>query len=47
MLHQMWFELYSRDGARDSSGFEHVFVGEHDTSDGELAAADAPLYAGL
>ncbi|WIA15329.1 hypothetical protein OEZ85_001995 [Tetradesmus obliquus] len=33
MLHQMWFELYNRDGSRDSSGFEHVFVGEHDTSD--------------
>jgi hypothetical protein len=36
MLNQMWFELYNRDGAKDSSGFEHVFVGEHDTSDGEL-----------
>jgi hypothetical protein len=35
MLNQMWFELYSRDGSRDSSGFEHVFIGEHDTSDGE------------
>jgi hypothetical protein len=37
MLNQMWFELYNRDGSRDSSGFEHVFIGEHDTSDGEQA----------
>jgi len=32
LLHELWFELYSRSGghhgARDSSGFEHVFVGE-------------------
>lgn len=26
----MWFELYGRDGGRQSSsGFEHVFVGEY------------------
>jgi hypothetical protein len=57
MLNQMWFELYHRDGSRDSSGFEHVFVGEHDISDGEwstpagtaiavpAAAASVPLSA--
>ena len=29
LLHQTWFELYSRGrGSDDSSGFEHVFVGE-------------------
>ena len=28
LLHSLWFEPYSRDGAGDSSGFEHVFVGE-------------------
>eukprot|EP00903_Cladosiphon_okamuranus_P006431 g6292.t1 len=29
LLHQTWFELYSRArGSDDSSGFEHVFVGE-------------------
>lgn len=29
LLHQTWFALYSRGhGADDSSGFEHVFVGE-------------------
>ncbi len=25
---QMWFSYYRRDGQNDSSGFEHVFVGE-------------------
>jgi poly(U)-specific endoribonuclease len=29
LLNQLWFELYSRQGGKlDSSGFEHVFVGE-------------------
>jgi len=29
LLHKIWFELYRRGGrAKDSSGFEHVFVGE-------------------
>ncbi|CAN0257318.1 unnamed protein product [Phaeothamnion confervicola] len=29
MLHEAWFDMYSRDhGSLDSSGFEHVFVGE-------------------
>ena len=28
LLQKIWFDLYRRDGARDSSGFEHVFVGE-------------------
>ncbi|XP_032830908.1 poly(U)-specific endoribonuclease-A-like [Petromyzon marinus] len=27
-LYRIWFELYSRGGCADSSGFEHVFVGE-------------------
>lgn len=30
MLHAIWFQCYSRDGCRDSSGFEHVFCGEID-----------------
>lgn len=29
-LHNMWFKLYRRDAARDSSAFEHVFCGEID-----------------
>jgi hypothetical protein len=33
MLEEMWFDFYNRDGPEDSSGFEHVFVGELD-SDG-------------
>lgn len=28
LLRSIWFELYDRDGSRDSSGFEHVFIGE-------------------
>eukprot|EP00164_Ancoracysta_twista_P012919 GFYU01020437.1.p1 GENE.GFYU01020437.1~~GFYU01020437.1.p1 ORF type:complete len:279 (-),score=93.05 GFYU01020437.1:196-1032(-) len=28
MLYQMWFSLYRRETRNDSSGFEHVFVGE-------------------
>jgi poly(U)-specific endoribonuclease len=38
LLHELWFELYSRSGhhgARDSSGFEHVFVGE--VKEGEVS----------
>jgi poly(U)-specific endoribonuclease len=30
LLHSIWFELYGRDGKNDSSGFEHVFIGEID-----------------
>ncbi len=29
-LHGIWFKLYRRDAARDSSAFEHVFCGEID-----------------
>jgi poly(U)-specific endoribonuclease len=28
LMFKIWFELYNRDSNRDSSGFEHVFVGE-------------------
>jgi len=28
LLYKIWFELYRRSGAKDSSGFEHVFSGE-------------------
>lgn len=28
LLHKIWFDLYRRSGTMDSSGFEHVFVGE-------------------
>mmetsp|Transcript_24784 Transcript_24784/g.49308 ORF Transcript_24784/g.49308 Transcript_24784/m.49308 type:complete len:482 (-) Transcript_24784:233-1678(-) len=28
LLYEIWFELYNRSRAKDSSGFEHVFVGE-------------------
>ena len=28
LLQKIWFDLYRRDGTTDSSGFEHVFVGE-------------------
>mmetsp|Transcript_10457 Transcript_10457/g.14644 ORF Transcript_10457/g.14644 Transcript_10457/m.14644 type:complete len:480 (-) Transcript_10457:379-1818(-) len=36
LLHKIWFDLYSRShgGTRDSSGFEHVFVGE--IKDGQI-----------
>jgi len=27
-LHDLWFKLYRRETHNDSSGFEHVFVGE-------------------
>lgn len=30
LLKDVWFYHYSRDGSRDSSGFEHVFCGEID-----------------
>ncbi|XP_052236024.1 uridylate-specific endoribonuclease D-like [Dreissena polymorpha] len=34
LLRQIWFEFYPRHGqTRDSCGFEHVFVGETDTSE--------------
>lgn len=36
-LYQMWFSFYRRDGNNDTCGFEHVFVGEYDTSDGKLS----------
>eukprot|EP00210_Caulerpa_lentillifera_P007189 g6879.t1 len=29
-LYELWFKFYRRDGRNDSSGFEHVFVGESD-----------------
>lgn len=29
-LVQMWFSLYRREVQNDSSGFEHVFLGESD-----------------
>jgi len=28
LLHKIWFDLYRRERRNDSSGFEHVFVGE-------------------
>lgn len=28
LLHNIWFALYRREGRLDSSGFEHVFIGE-------------------
>ena len=27
-LNSLWFELYTRNTKNDSSGFEHVFIGE-------------------
>lgn len=33
-LHSLWFELYRRECGNDSSGFEHVFVGEE--KDGKI-----------
>jgi len=37
LLYKMWFELYNRErgGPKDSSGFEHVFVGE--VKDGQIS----------
>ena len=32
-LKDYWFQFYERDSPRDSSGFEHVFVGERDPGD--------------
>lgn len=29
-VEKLWFKLYRRDTRGDSSGFEHVFIGEHD-----------------
>jgi hypothetical protein len=29
-LFQMWFALYRREVANDTSGFEHTFIGEVD-----------------
>ena len=35
LLHKIWFELYRRQRSSDSSGFEHVFVGE--VKDGKVS----------
>jgi poly(U)-specific endoribonuclease len=35
LLYNIWFELYRRDNSNDSSGFEHVFVGE--VKDGKVS----------
>ena len=32
-IHDLWFGLYRRKVPNDSSGFEHVFVGEEDPRD--------------
>ena len=37
-LQQMWFQLYRRIVKNDSSGFEHVFVGEE--KDGKVSAVN-------
>mmetsp|Transcript_43157 Transcript_43157/g.101885 ORF Transcript_43157/g.101885 Transcript_43157/m.101885 type:complete len:433 (+) Transcript_43157:109-1407(+) len=34
-LHELWFKLYRREAHNDSSGFEHVFVGEVKEKGGE------------
>jgi hypothetical protein len=34
-LHEVWFGLYRREVAKDSSGFEHVFIGE--VKDGQVS----------
>ena len=40
LLHQTWFAMYSRGrGVDDSSGFEHVFVGE--SKRGEITVSEA------
>ena len=33
MLFDLWFGFFRRDAANDSSGFEHVFVGESDDNE--------------
>ncbi len=39
-LYRLWFYSYGRGEARgSSSGFEHVFVGEIDSKNGETVAA--------
>ena len=35
-VHDLWFGLYRRKCPNDSSGFEHVFVGEEDPKDGKI-----------
>ena len=35
LLHKIWFDMYRRSGTTDSSGFEHVFVGE--VKDGKVS----------
>lgn len=35
MMHELWFGLYRRSTTDDSSGFEHVFLGE--IKDGEVS----------
>ena len=35
LLYKIWFDLYRRETSRDSSGFEHVFVGE--VKDGKVS----------
>jgi poly(U)-specific endoribonuclease len=43
LLHKIWFELYRRAGnGRDSSGFEHVFVGE--IKDGKVTGFHNWIY---
>ena len=40
-LVQMWFSLYRREVQNDSSGFEHVFLGESD--DGQVKVGGAAM----
>ena len=40
-LVQMWFSLYRREVQNDSSGFEHVFLGESD--DGQVKVGGATI----
>ena len=35
-IKQYWFTFYDRDSPRDSSGFEHTFLGEKDTGDNSV-----------